>query len=155
MVSPRKVNRSKLRLILMVGMLVSAAFAAWAWVRPYSWKPDPAARCTVVGSQVKQDIQHHWVNIHLKMNSGEKHDLLKPVRLLAANGREHEPADTTLGSITGQETSELWFKFWLAEEDLNGPLKLRINDGELVIRSGTGLPKLGTAQSRYFTTHHW
>lgn len=139
----------------MCGLVVTAFFAAWTWLKPYAWKPDPASRCEVVGSQVRQDFQNYWVDIHLKLNPGETHDLMKPVRLITSGGREHEPADTTLGAKTGQETTDLWFKFWLETADLEGPLKLRINDGELIIRSGDGRPSLGATKAEYFTTHRW
>lgn len=155
LVSLADVTRSRLRLILMCGLLVTAFFAAWTWLKPYAWKPDPASRCEVVGIQVRQDFQNYWVDVHLKLNSGETHDLMKPVRLITSDGRQHEPADTTLGAVTGQETTDLWFKFWLETADLEGPLKLRINDGELVIRSGDGLPSLGASKAEYFTTHRW
>jgi hypothetical protein len=66
-----------------------------------------------------------------------------------------EPADTTLGGKTGGETTDLWFKFWLETADLEGPLKLRINDGLLEIRSGSGMPRLGASNLEYFTTSRW
>ncbi len=139
----------------MVALIVSAAFAAWSWLRPYAWSVDPAARCKVVGSQVRKDGSFYWLDAHLKVTSGQAHDLMKPVRLITAAGRELEPADTTLGGETGGGTTDLWFKFWLETADLDGPLKLRINDGSLVIRSGSGIPRLGSANPEYFTTSRW
>jgi hypothetical protein len=95
------------------------------------------------------------LDAHLQITSGQEHDLMKPVRLLTAAGRELEPADTTLGGQTGGGTTDLWFKFWLEAGDLNGPLKLRINDGSLVIRSGSGIPRLGASNLEYFTSSGW
>jgi hypothetical protein len=66
-----------------------------------------------------------------------------------------EPADTTLGGEAGGGTTDLWFKFWLEAADLEGPLKLRINDGWLVLRSGSGIPRLGASNREYFTTSRW
>jgi hypothetical protein len=150
-----RVKRPVLRVLLLAALLVSAGFAAWSWLRPYAWSVDPAARCKVVGCQVKQDGSYFWLDAHLKVTPGQAHDLMKPVRLITAAGRELEPADTTLGGETGGGTTDLWFKFWLESADLDGPLKLRINDGSLVLRSGSGIPRLGTSHLEYFTTSRW
>jgi hypothetical protein len=149
------VKRSTLRVFLVVALLVSGTFAAWSWLRPYAWGVDPAARCRVIGSQVKKDGAFFWLDAHLKVTPGQSHDLMKPVRLITAAGRELEPADTTLGGETGGGTTDLWFKFWLEATDLDGPLKLRINDGSLIIRSGSGIPRLGSSNLEYFTTSRW
>ena len=149
------VKRPTLRGFLVVALLVSTAFAAWSWLRPYAWSVDPAARCKVVGSQVRKDGSYFWLDARLKVSPGKTHDLMKPVRLITAAGRELEPADTTLGGETRGGTTDLWFKFWLESADLNGPLELRINDGSLVIRSGSGIPRLGSSNIEYFTTSRW
>jgi hypothetical protein len=155
LVSPVGVKRPTLRVCLIVALVVSSAFAAWSWLQPYSWSADPAARCKVIGSQVKKDRSYFWLDVRLKVAPGQTHDLMKPVRLITAAGRELEPADTTLGGETGGGTTDLWFKFWLETADLDGPLKLRINDGSLVIRSGYGIPQLGSSDMKYFTTSRW
>jgi len=38
---------------------------------------------------------------------------------------------------------------------MNGPLKLRINDGALVIKSDSGPPDLGASKLEYFVTNRW
>lgn len=139
----------------MVGLVVAALFAAWSWFRPYDWNVDPGARCSVVGTQVKQDGKFHWVHIHLKVKDGETHDLMKPVRLETVAARLLEPADTTLGGGKERGTTDLWFKFWLEAEDLEGPLTLKINDGSLVIRTKSGAPRLGSSGFEYFVTNRW
>ena len=139
----------------MVLLGITTAFAAWTWLRPYAWQADPAARCKVVAAQVKKDQSFFWLDVHLKMLPGESHDLMKPVRLVTSQGRELEPADTTLAGADGKGTTELWFKFWLESADLEGPLKLRINDGSLVIKSSSGMPGLGSSGSEFFATHRW
>lgn len=149
------VNRSILRVFLVTALLLSAAFAAWSWLRPYAWSVDPATRCKVVGVQVKKDTSFFWLDAHLKVTPGQTHDLSKPVRLFTEAGRELEPADTTLGGETEGATTDLWFKFWLEPSDFNGPLKMRINDGFLVIRSGSGIPRLGDKKLEYFTSSGW
>jgi len=149
------VKRRTLRIYLVACLLISAGFAAWGWFRPYAWKVDPEARCKVVGSQVRQDRSNFWVEVHLKVARGQTHDLMKPVRLLTAAGRELEPADTTLGGAADGGTSDLWFKFWLESGDVEGPLSLRINDGTLTIKAGTGVPSLGSSNIENFFTNHW
>jgi hypothetical protein len=155
LVSPERVKRPALRLFLVMALIVSGGFAAWSWLRPYAWRVDPAARCQVAGSQLTKDTSFFWLDAHLKVAPGQSHDLSKPVRLVTAAGRELEPADTTLGGEAGGGTTDLWFKFWLEAADLEGPLKLRINDGWLVLRSGSGIPRLGASNREYFTTSRW
>ena len=65
-----------------MALLAAAAFASWSWLRPYAWNPDPAARCKVIGTQVRKDLAYYWVDTHLKTIPGQTHDLLKPVRLI-------------------------------------------------------------------------
>lgn len=149
------VKQPTLRVILVLALLASSAFAAWSWLRPYAWNPDPKARCRVEGVQVRKDQSYHWVDIHLKVSSGQTHDLAKPVRLQTHSGRNLEPADTTLGSEQGGGTTDLWFKFWLEPGDIDGPLTLLINDGTLLIKSDKGPPELGETNVKYFVTQHW
>jgi hypothetical protein len=149
------VKRWNLRYILAVCLLVSASFAAWAWLRPYSWRSDPAARCEIQETLLTRDQAFFWLNLHLKVNPGMTHDLQKPVRLLTSNGVAHEPADSTFLGEDGQLAKEIWFKFWLEPADLTGPLSLAINDGKLVVKAGNGAPDPGSSNSINFTSDHW
>ncbi len=148
-------SRAKLRLVLLAVLCLLSGFASWVWLRPYAWNPDPGARCRVVAAQVKQDRSYFWLDLHLKPVAGETHDLMQPVRLLASDGREIEPADTTLGGNPEKGTTDLWFKFWLEPGDFVGPLHLRINDGKLKIRGGHGVPRLGRSGVEIFPTSNW
>lgn len=139
----------------MATLLVTAAFAAWSWFKPYDWNPDPGARCKVVGCQLRKDRSFFWLDVHLEITPGKTHDLEKPVRLVMADGKELEPADTTLGGTEAGGTTDLWFKFWLESPDVGQAMKLRINDGMLVVRSNKGTPRLGSSGHEYFTTHRW
>ena len=139
-----------LRKFLWGALLLSAAFAAWSWFRPYAWNPDPAAHCNVVGVQVTQDQSYFWLEVHLKVNPGMSHDLQNPVSL-AVTGHLLEPADTTFGSANGQGTTDIWLKFWLERKDIAGPLTLRLNDGTLSIKANDGVP----SQSKYYISNHW
>lgn len=149
------VTRRLLRYSLIVVLTVSTLFAAWAWFRPYEWSSDPAARCKVVAALVTRDKDYRWLDIHLKVNSGQEHDMMKPVRLELAGGQTLEAADTTFVGTPEQKTTDIWLKFWLEEKDLAGPVTLHLNDGKLVIKKSSGIPQLGNSVSRNFTTNQW
>jgi hypothetical protein len=150
------VKRSHVRGFLVATLLISSGFAAWTWFRPYEWRPDPAAACIIKGAQVREDHSFYWVDVHLKVAPDRSHDLMKPVRLVAtSSGKEFEPADTTLAGNADGGTTDLWFKFWLERADLEGALKLQLNDGALLVKSTPGLPRLGASKSESFPTHRW
>lgn len=135
--------------------MIAAAFAAWSWLRPYAWNPDKKARTKIVSTLLTADASYYWLTVHLKVQPGEEHDLRKPVRLETAAGKSHEPADTTFGGENPLKPSALWIKFWLEKPDLTGPLRLRINDGELSVRTGTVAPDLNDTDFKNFTSNNW
>lgn len=147
-------KRQTLRYSLWFCLLLSSAFAAWTWFRPYSWHSDPAARCQVRETQVTRDLAFFWVEVHLKVNPGMTHDLQKPIRLETAAGKKLVP-DTTFGGNEGLGTTDIWPKFWLESADIEGVLTLYLNDGKLIIKSNQGIPPLETAQFRNYTTDQW
>jgi len=149
------VKRSLFRKFLLLLLLGSALFAAVVWLLPYEWQPDPAARFKISASQLKRDRSFYWLNLHLKRTGGEEHDLRKPVRMILADGRELEPADTTFAGEMGPGTTEIWFRFWLEEGDLKGPLVLRINDGSLKVKSSADVPRIAAGAMRTFSNHRW
>lgn len=140
-----------IRKFLWLALLLCALFAAWSWFRPYAWNVDPGARCKVMGVEVKPDQSYFWLTAHLRMNSGESHDLRKPMVLLTASGDVVEPADTTFGGTVEHGTTDIWLKFWLESDQIIGPLSLRVHDGVLSIKSKRGAP----AGAGFFVTHHW
>jgi hypothetical protein len=139
----------------MACLLVSAAFAAWSWFRPYAWNTDPAARCQIEETLVTRDQSFFWVDVHLKVNPKMTHDLQKPVFLVTAGGKRIESADTTFGGKEGQGTTDIWLKFWLEPADLTSPLTLHLNDGKLVVKASGGVPELANSEFRNFTTNQW
>ena len=145
------VKLHNVRKFLWLALLLCSAFAAWSWFRPYAWKVDPAARCKIVGVEVKPDHAYFWVTAHLKVNPGEEHDLRKPVLLVTASGIELEPADTTFGGTGKAGTTDIWLKFWLESRQIADSLTLRINDGELSVKHHQGVPPAPA----YFVTHRW
>lgn len=148
-------ERLKLRGFLVGALIAAAGFAGWSWLRPYDWKPDPAACCKVRGVQIKRDLNHFWVDVHLKTLPGKRHDLGKPVLLQTSGGRAMAPADSTFEGEDPANPGEMWFKFWLERGDMEGTLSLRINDGVLPIKSSTGIPEVDASNLRYFPSHHW
>ncbi|MES2441104.1 MAG: hypothetical protein V4584_18725 [Verrucomicrobiota bacterium] len=144
-----------MRYLLVLCLLASAGFAAWSWFRPYEWQSDPAARCEILETLVTRDQSFFWVHVHVKVVPGMAHDLQKPVYLEAAAGKKLEPADTTFGGADARSTTDIWFKFWLESSDLQGPLALHLNDGALHVRTGSGVPDLGSSKYRNFTSNQW
>ena len=140
---------------LLVGLLIASGYAAWNWWRPYDWHPDAGARYRIVGVVVTRDHDHHWVDVQLKRAGEAGHDLTKPVRLVLAGGRELEPADTRLGGGPDEGMAELGFKFWLDPGDLAGSLRLRLNEGELRVKTSSGEPALGLSGRKYFNSTDW
>ena len=141
--------------LLLLTLGVSVLFAAWQWFQPYDWDADPGARYTVTRTMVERDHSNLWLRVFLDQRGGEGHDLMKPVLLLTSEGREHEPADTTMSGDEAREMKSLVFSFWLAGDDFRGPLKLKLNDGTLVIRTGDTLPKVADGAFRVFNSTRW
>lgn len=139
----------------MACLLASAAFAAWSWLKPYAWNPDPAARCIILETLVSRDHSFFWVDVHLRLHPESTHDLQKPVLLETAAGNKLEPADTTFGGIEGREPNEIWFRFWVEPKDLAGPVHLVLNDGRLSVKSNHSIPDLGNSTYRNFTSNRW
>jgi len=142
---------SGIRIILGLVLVLTSAFALWAWFRPYEWSPDPAALCKVQGVNLTIDHSFFWVEPHLKVNSGATHDLAKPVFLMTSQGRKLEPADTTFASSDGNDSREIWLKFWLDSNDIAGPLELHINGGKLLLKTQSEIP----TKSNFHTSNRW
>lgn len=147
-------KQSWFRKFLFVLLGLSAVFSVAAWLLPYEWNPDPAAGFKIAATQVKRDRSYLWVTVHLKKSGDAELDLMKPVRLIEGNV-EHEPADTTLGGMAGEGTSEVWYKFWLEDKQLAGPLHLKINDGKLLVKSSKGVPGIADGMMKTFSNHRW
>ena len=148
-------TRTRFRWILLLLLAASLAFAGWAWLRPYEWTPDPAARGRIEHVQVTRDHSFFWCDVRVKLRPGQSHDLARPVRLVTASGKEHMPADTTLTGTREQGTTGIMFRFWLEAEDFAGPLKLELNGGSLGVRSGKGSPRIGSSGTRMFLSEAW
>lgn len=142
-------------LVLLILLALTLGFGVWQWFRPYEWKPDSAAGAEIRFSQVKRDQGFAWLDVHLKLTDPGRHDLQKPVRLVLADGTEVAPADTTLEGTAERPLDAISFRFWLELEKLAGPLRLRINDGVLVVRQSGPLPRLEPREIRYHQTNRW
>ncbi len=148
-------RRQMIRLGLAILLVLATIFAVWLWSADYSSGPDEEARMKVKAVQVTADESFYWVEIHLKRVGEEEHDLRKPVRLLVGDKGVHEPADTTFAGNPGEGFTEIWFKFWLSDDELESPMKLQINDGELSIKQNIGIPELGEDGRAVFRTDQW
>jgi hypothetical protein len=149
------VNRRLFRGFPLLLLLAAAAFAIWTWIRPYQWQADPGARFVVEAVEVTRDHADFWVNVHLKRSGEADHDLEKRLVLETRSGGVMDAAETTLAGDARTGVTGIWLRFWLSEEQLRGPLVLRINDGTLLLKSGDGLPALKPSGTRVFTSHRW
>lgn len=148
-------NRQMIRLLLAVLVVALTAAAAKVWTEKYDADPDPKARFVIDAAQVSRDRSFRWVELHLRKNGEADHDLVKPVRLLTMDGTEHEPADTTFAGSPEKGFTDIWFKFWLVEADLNGPISLLINDGKLRVKTNEGLPSTDGDGKAVFKSADW
>lgn len=133
-------KRQLIRFSLALMLVLLTALGAWLVSRPYSVDWDPKARYKIEAVQVRRDNGYYWVEAHLKKKGEKDHDLRRPVRLVLADGRELEPADSTFAGSAKTGTTEIWFKFWIQEKDLKGPMALLLNGAELEVKTHDGLP---------------
>lgn len=148
-------KRQMIRLTLAVLVVALTALAAKVWTVKYDGDPDPGARFVIEGVQLRSDHSYRWVELHLRKSGEADHDLRKPVRLLTADGTEHEAADTTFAGNPEKGFTDIWLKFWLADADLKGPLSLRINDGTLRVKTNSGAPSAGDGGEVVFKHADW
>jgi hypothetical protein len=133
-------KRQLLRL-LIAALLVAVTFlAVRLWTGKYDRDPDPLARYRIEAARLDRDRSYVWLEIHLRKNGDKDHDMLQPVLLVTAGGREHEPADTTFAGGPEKGFTDIWFKFWLEITDLEGDIDLRMNGGKLRVKTNQGAP---------------
>lgn len=143
------------RRFLLLLLLLVTAFAAWAWLRPYSWQGDGGSHLKIEGAQLRRDHRNYWLDLYLQQSGGEAFDPAKPIELITANGKRHTAADITLESIDQKTTTGVILKFWLEPADLTGPIQLKVNGGELVVKSNARTPELVDAERRALRTSSW
>ncbi len=148
-------KRQALRFLMAVCLVGSTILLGLLWVKKYDSSPDPAARFEVQSVRLKQDKGYVWLEAHLKKSGEKEHDLKKPVRLVMADGSEHEPADTTFAGTPQTGFTEIWFKFWMEKEALKGQLDLKMNGGKLKIKSSDSVPVVGSARETVFKSSDW
>jgi hypothetical protein len=148
-------RRRVLRFFLALGLVLSTAFLGLLWAGNYESSPDPEARFEIQAVRLKQDKGYVWLEAHLKRSGKEPHDLEKPVRLVFADGSEHEPADTTFAGNPKTGYTEIWFKFWMEQEALKGHIDLKLNGGRLKIKTSESVPAVGKEKETIFRTSDW
>lgn len=141
--------------ILLALLLPVVGFASWQWLRPYQGNADPAAGATIEFARLKRDHTYHWLDLRLAIAQDREHDLRKPVRLTLADGRELEPAETTLEGDAEKRIRHLSLKFWLEPGDLDGPIELQLNDGTLKVRERDSAPPLDDGAAHFFRNTDW
>lgn len=146
---------NRLRLILWLALLASLGFAAWATLRPFDWKPDPQAGCHLSSAHIRKDHSYYWLDLHVKINAGASHQLEIPVVMKLADGKSLDPADITFVSRDKGPIEEIFLKFWLAEDQIHGPLNLKINQGLLRVKSTHAAPAIENGKTRALPTHRW
>jgi hypothetical protein len=133
-------KRPLLRLLIATLLVAVTFLAVKLWTGKYDRDPDPRARYRIEAASLRQDRSYKWLEIHLRKNGDKEHDMLKPVRLVTANGTEHEPADTTFAGAPGKGFTDIWFKFWLEDAELDGTIDLHMNGGTLRVKTNQGAP---------------
>lgn len=148
-------KRQAVRLVIAAALVTVTIFAAMLWSGKYESDPDPKARFRVDAVRLESDRGYVWLEAHLRKNGNEDHDLEKPVRLITADKTEYEPADTTFAGSPEKGFTDIWFKFWLEKEELEGPLDLKINGGTLKIKTSLTVPELSGDKDTIFKTSDW
>lgn len=148
-------KRQIARLCIAILIVVTTATAAWLWTRNYERDADPAARFSIQAAKVEEDHSRYWLELHLKQNGSEKHDMLKPVRLLTAGDKIHEPAKTTFAGNPEQGFTDIWLWFWLEKGDMEKNISLKINDGTLKVKTGGKAPSLSGGEDVVFKSSNW
>lgn len=148
-------KRQLMRFLMAVCLAGSSIFLGMLWTSKYESSPDPKARFEVQAVRLKQDKGFAWLEAHLKKSGDKDHDLRQNVRLVLADGSEHEPADTTFAGAPDKGYTQIWFKFWLDREALKGPINLKLNGGKLKIKSSEAIPVLGKTKETVFKTSDW
>jgi len=95
------VTRLHLRILLGICLLFSIAFAAWGWLRPYDWHPDPAASGKIIAAEVIEDHSRYWLTVHVELLPGQEHDLLD--RLEKKMSLDRENIIYLIESISGNQ----------------------------------------------------
>ncbi len=148
-------KRQILRFFLAATLVALTVILGMMWVGGYESGPDPKARFEIQAAKVKQDRGFVWVEAHLKKSGNADHDLKQRVFLVTADGKKHEPADTTFAGTPEEGFSEIWFKFWLERQDLKGELKLTMNGGTLKLKTSDAIPVIGSQKETVFKSSDW
>jgi hypothetical protein len=133
-------KRPLLRLLIAALLVAVTILAVKLWTGKYDRDPDPRARYRIEAARLERDRSYKWLEIHLRKSGDKDHDMLLPVRLVTADGKEHEPADTTFAGGPEKGFTDIWFKFWLDNSDMEGKIDLRMNGGTLRVKTNEGTP---------------
>lgn len=151
-----EMKRFFLRLSIAALLVAVTFLAVKLWTGNYDRNPDPRARYRIEAARLERDRTNYlWLEIHLRKISDKDHDLRQPVRLLTADGTEHEPAKSNFAGAPEIGFSDIWFKFWLQNPDIDGKIDLRINGGTLRVKTNEGMPAIGKDGKAVMKSADW
>ncbi|WP_353566455.1 hypothetical protein [Haloferula sargassicola] len=142
--------------------LLTLSGAAWLWLRPYEWHPDPAAPAEIETASLRRDESYFWLD--LRLDTRDLRAVPEPLFVETPSGAEIKPAQIDYqgpGPISGTEDGTLpqidaiFLKFWLEESSLQGPLALRIGNGRLRVRTRSGIPSVKNGNTRIYHSSRW
>ena len=148
-------KRNIFRLLLAGSLVVLTALAAFLWSSDFEKDPDPKAFYKIEAARLEADRSFFWLEVHLKKNGEEDLNLEKQPQLVTAEGVSHAPADSTFAGSPETGFSEIWYKFWLEKKDLEGTLKLKINEGELAVKTSQGVPVVKDGKQKVLRSADW
>lgn len=148
-------KRQVARVTMAFLLVVTTTIAVAMWSRRYDGNPDPKALFEVESAKVSTDRSEYGVELHLKKKPGEEHDLSKPAELITTEGSAIGMADTTLSGNPEEGFTEVWLNYRLEPRQMEGRLALRINGGELVVKSSAGMPVLREGEPSVFRSPDW
>ncbi len=156
------------RKILLALLIPTLLVAAWQWLAPtspYEKNPDPMAGATIRYVRLKPDHSFHWMHVRLDVAQEDTSSLLLGLALELADGRKLRPAGLELeGQGKGSATENgphlenlqgLTVQFWLEPKDFEGPMKLRIGDGTLTVRTGSGSTGIPPGDEKIYKHCDW
>jgi|AntRauTorckE6833_2_1112554.scaffolds.fasta_scaffold18575_2 hypothetical protein len=148
-------NRQVFRFAGAFVLVVLTVVATMFWSSEYDSNPDPKARFEIQSARLTPDHDYAWLEIHLKKSGEKDHDLEQKVRLVTDDGAKHDPADTTFAGTPEEGFTDIWFKFWLEQGQLEGNLALEINEGVLKVKNSQPVPTLEKGGERVFKSVDW
>ena len=125
-------------------------------------QPEPPPRFTLQKTIVTRDGDHFLaeITIHCRNDHEQPLELISPsTRLMAASGQE-VPAFflpfQAKAQVPDSSEADVTLRYWLSNDDINGPVSLQIDEDTIQIKSGGfEIDTLPDKKSRSFTGTNW